>query len=109
MTRMPHLRAWRRLLATSRGEQQSRALMSKAARRYHHLLAERPLLESRALRPSLRRRILPGLALYLTLCQEFGDQEAVLAEMEFVFRRSLFVQQAAGIRLLSYLPDLSKV
>ena len=79
--------------------------MRETSQCYQHLLARHRPLNNRFLRNSLKRRILPGLALYLTLLQDTSDRDAVLAEIEFLFKRSFFVQQAAGIRLLGLLSD----
>ena len=69
------------------GVTRGRQLADQVRLRCGQLMGERPLPEVPALRRHAVNNILPGLALYQVLLQEYeGDQPAALAEVDQAFR-----------------------
>jgi hypothetical protein len=103
--RIRHLDAWQRALAETRSEVEAAMLAGRVQARFEKLYAERPRFAHNALRDHLENNILPGLALYQTLLEALGDQEAALAEVERLFTLS-FGQIARWVPYLGYVPNL---
>jgi len=102
--RMPNLIAWQRVMAEKRGEVEAAMLAARAQTCYDEFYAHRPRFANLALRTHLESRILPGLALYQTLCEENDDQDAALAEMEALFKAT-FGRPPKLMSLLGFLPN----
>ncbi len=100
------VKIWRQELAKTHGAVKAGFLSARIGQRYHALYAGRPRFDNAALRSHTEDHILPGLALYQTLCDEYPDREGALAELD----RLLEAQMSASVlrmqaRLLSLLPD----
>ncbi len=102
--RTPHLDAWQRAMAESRGEVAAAMLAARVQARYDALYANRPYFAPRALRWHLEHNILSGLALYQVLREEYDDREAALAETERLFTAA-FEQMGRLMSLIGYLPQ----
>jgi hypothetical protein len=79
---IPFLNIGQQVLAETRGAVKAALLAARVQVRYDQLYAHRPRFQHLALRKHLEVGILPGLALYQTLCEENSDQEAALAEFD---------------------------
>lgn len=104
--RLPKAAVWQKALAGDRGERQAALLIARAQRRFAELYDSRPLFNHPALRMHLEQNILPGLALYQTLCEALGDREAALALFDQALAAD--VEQAGQNKLLAliqYVPD----
>ncbi len=81
------LRVWQQLLIKRHGPEKAHQLATSIQREFVALAAEHPLPTNPALRWHLQKNILPGLALYRVLLQEYGgNQQAALAEADEAFR-----------------------
>ena len=81
------LRTWRQVLTRRHGAVKAQQLVDAIRQQHTAIIAERPLPENPTLRWHLKKNILPGLALYRVLLQEYGgDQQAALAEVDDAFR-----------------------
>jgi len=91
------LREWRQVLLKRHGAEKTQNLAAAVHRQHSVLAAETQMPENQALRWHLKEKILPGLALYWVLLQEYdGNQPAALAEVDEAFRN----QTLAKSRLL---------
>jgi hypothetical protein len=100
---MRYLDQWQRTLAASRGKAQAGELAAHMRDRYIALLRAHAHIRARPLRVKLEGLALPGLALYQTLCEEVGREEA-LAESGRLFRAAFFPLERKLIQLLNLLP-----
>lgn len=73
---MPHLRTFRRALASTRGEVMAAILAAQVQARYDALCATRPHFAHPVLRWHLTYQVLPGLALYQTLQENAAQRGA---------------------------------
>ena len=102
--RMPNLATWQRELAKQHGEVEAAMLAARVQARYNELYAGRPRFAHHALRDHLEKNILPGLALYQILRAESDDQEAMLTQVETLFK-TFVVPTRNLILLLARLPN----
>jgi hypothetical protein len=81
------LRAWRQVLIRRHGVEKAQSQVAAIRQQYATLITENRMPENQALHWHLRRKILPGLALYRVLVREqAGDQQAALDEVNEAFR-----------------------
>ena len=78
--RMPNLKTWQRALVEKHSEVQGAILAARVQARYEELYNERPRFSHPALGFHLEQNILPGLALYRALREEYTDRDAALTE-----------------------------
>jgi hypothetical protein len=78
---MPGLSAWQGVLAEKHGEIRAQWLAEQSRQRYASLLVESPLPDNPILRRHVTENILPGLALYQVLLQEYGDNRQAEANV----------------------------
>jgi hypothetical protein len=102
---VPGLSAWQRVLAEKHGETKAQQLSEQVCQLYTSLLAERPLPDNPILRRHTTQNILPGLALYQVLLQEYGDdRQAALTEVDEAFRARSFARNRLLLAPLKVLP-----
>ncbi len=97
---------WRREMAKTHGAVKAGFLSARISQVYDALYADRPRFDRAALRSHTEDHILPGLALYQVLREEYPDRDSALSELD----RLLEAQMNASMlrmqaRLLSLLPD----
>ena len=102
---MPHARARRNLLAKSFGRVEAQSVISRAENLYAGFIQQVPLGTSSNGQKMLKGRLYPGLAVYRSLLEIVEDQEAVLDQMEPLFKASFVNNLLPGIHLLNLLPD----
>lgn len=104
--RMPYLDVTQPILAGKRGPIQAALLTAQAQARYNDLYAHRLHFQQPALRQHYEEGILPSLALYQTLREEYNNQEAALKEMDILIPAML---ERSGrrrlVQILGCLPD----
>jgi hypothetical protein len=108
--RMPYLDVSQQILAEKHGPVQAALLTARAQARYNDLYTCRLGFQQSALRQHYEEGILPSLALYQTLREEYNDQESALNEMDLII--AAMVERSGRRRLvqiLGYLPDPFKV
>jgi hypothetical protein len=100
------LRAWQQVLIKHHGAEKAQRLTESIRQQHTALVAETPLPKNKALRWHLTGNILPGLALYRVLLQEFGgDQQAALAEVDDAFRIKTVAKSRSLSMPLKLLPN----
>lgn len=99
--RMPNARVWQRALAKRVDEVEAALLLSLAQTRYESLYERRPRFDQRALRMHLEQNILPGIALYQVLREQWRDETRVANAVDGLFRASAATM--ATRRLMPYL------
>lgn len=105
MTRIPHAQVWQRCLSERYPDRKAKEIIARAQSCYAEYCAQHAGEKDRANRSTLKRRVLPGLALYRALLDEQNDPGTALAEVDRLFRAAFFQGMAGGIRLLNLLPD----
>jgi hypothetical protein len=104
--RMPYLDIGWQVLAETRSEVKTALLAARVQARYDELYAHRPRFHHPALRQHLEKGALPPLALYQTLREENGNQEAALSEIDRIL--AALVERSGRRRLVQImgrLPD----
>ena len=104
--RMPYLDVGQQVLAETRGPVQATLLAARVQARYDELYAHRLRFDQPALRQHYEEGILPSLALYQTLREEYDNQEAALEEMDRIIAAQ--VEQSGRrrlVQLLGRMPD----
>lgn len=97
---------WQRTLAEKHGAGKAQDIIERARQRNRQLIAERPLPENPILRGHLTGNILPGLALYQILLQEYSnDQQAALADVDRAFRAQSLAKSRGMVLPLKVLPN----
>ena len=86
--RMPRAQVWQRALAKRVDEVDAALLMSYVQARYESLYERRPRFVQRALRMHFEQHILPGIALYQVLREQWRDEARVNNTIETLFRAS---------------------
>lgn len=99
--RMPYLEVGRQVAAETRGPVQATLLAARVQARYDELYAHRLHFDQPALRQHYEEGILPSLALYQTLREECGSQEAALEELDRIIAAQ--VEQSGRRRLVQIL------
>jgi hypothetical protein len=105
MKKMPYLNIWKRELAKTHGQADASRWADEIQERYTQLGAAIPVPNGKTLKMRREKLLLPGLALYQTLKNEYGDTEKALAETDKLFRLGFFPVERFGIPLLNYLLD----
>ncbi len=100
---LPARAVWQRALGREIGEVPAAMTIGKVQARYHNLLRDRPHFDHPALRWHLEGSILPGLALYLVLKEETGDEALAKARTGLLLDEEAR-QRYAAIRSISNLP-----
>jgi hypothetical protein len=93
-------------MASTRGEVKAALLAARVQACYDDLYARRPRFRHPALRQHLEEGVLPALALYLTLREENGDQEAAMAEIDRII--PAMVERSGRrklVQIMGRLPD----
>lgn len=106
--RLPHRATWNKLLQ-KKDTIRRNPIIHLVQKRYQELMAQRQLYIHSALSDHLERQILPALALYQILQEEFGDREAaLLVTGELIIANALpqFKLQSLMLRLF---PDPFKL
>ncbi len=101
--RLPARAVWQHTLERETGSLAAALTIGKVQARYHALLRDRPYFDHPALRRHLERSILPGLALYLVLKEETGDEALAKARTGLLLDEEAR-QRYAAIRHFSSLP-----
>ncbi|GAB4479189.1 MAG: hypothetical protein Kow00124_24480 [Anaerolineae bacterium] len=101
---MPHLKTWQRLLAAQRGEVAAAVLAARIQAKYDRLYEARPRFEHPALRWHLEQQLLPGLALYRVMQEEYATREQVETEVSALFNAAFTEPHMQQIALLRHLP-----
>lgn len=102
---LPGRSAWQAVLAQNHGETRARQLVEHIRQRYAVLLAQHPRLENPILRTHATENILPGLALYQILLQEYNaDRQAALAEVDAALRAATLAKSRWLLAPLKLLP-----
>jgi hypothetical protein len=100
------LRDWQQVLIKRHGVEKAQRLTAAIRQQHTALVAETPLPNNRALGWHLTGNILPGLALYRVLLQEYdGNQQAALAEVDDVLRTRMVAKSRLLFAPLKLLPD----
>jgi len=105
MKKMPYIAKWQHILTEFYAPSTSKDLVSTAQGYYesfHSQYAQSKYSNHQAI---LNSRILPGLSIYKALNDENLNQDKVLYEIEFLFKRTFFTNLIPGIRLLNNLPN----
>jgi hypothetical protein len=105
MKNMPYLNLWKRELTKTHGQPVASRLADGIHECYEQLSAAIPVPTGKILKTRRERLLLPGLALYQTLKNEYGQADKALAEADVLFRAAFFRVERSGIPLLNYLPD----
>jgi hypothetical protein len=105
MKKMPYANKWQQILTEFYDTSRSKNLVSKAQAYYGMLHSHYANSKYSDHQATLNSRILPGLSIYRTLCDENHDQGKVLNEVEILFKRTFFTNRLQGMRLLNFLPD----
>jgi hypothetical protein len=93
LRRLPNAGVGRNYLAEKFGEDRTKVIFSQVKARYLSLLDQRQLPRDPVLRFHEVRYILPGLALYRVLLQEYdGDVQAAMTDVEEVVRLTILDQ-----------------
>jgi hypothetical protein len=105
MKNMPYLTIWKRELIKTHGQPEASRLVDEIRERHEYLSGAIPVPGGKTLRMRREKLILPGLALYQTLKNKYGQADKALAETDMLFRAAFFRVEPFGIPLLNYLPD----
>jgi hypothetical protein len=105
MKPIPYLKLWKRELAKMHGQTGASQLADKIQERHQQLSSTIALPKGKTLRMRRERLLLPGLALYQILKNEYGQAEKALVETDMLFRKAFFRVKRFGIPLLNHLPD----
>ncbi len=100
---LPARAVWQRTLGREVGEVPAAMTIGRVQARYHALLRDRPHFDHPALRQHLEGSIRPGLALYLVLKEETGDEALAKARTGLLLDEEAR-QRYAAIRPVSNLP-----
>lgn len=92
-------------LVDRKGQVAAAFLMARVRARYRALESEAPHFGNRALARHLTNNILPGLALYHVFCEETGNHDEAMAEVDAVFERCLDRRRLALMRASRWTPD----
>jgi hypothetical protein len=105
MTNMPYFDLWRRELAKTHGQAEASCLGDKIRERHAKLSGAISVPNGKILKMRREKLLLPGLALYQTLKDEYRQVDKALAETDLLFRIAFFRMERFGIPLLNYLPN----
>ncbi len=100
---LPARGVWQCTLGREIGDVPAAITIGKVQARYHALLRDRPHFDHPALRQHLEGSILPGLALYLVLKEETGDEALAKTRTGLLLDEDAR-QRYAAIRSVSNLP-----
>ncbi len=100
---LPARAVWQHTLGREVGEVPAAMTTGRVQARYHALLRDRPHFDHPALRQHLEKSILPGLALYLVLKEETGDDALAKARTSLLLDGAAR-QRYAAISSISNLP-----
>ncbi len=100
--RLPGRDVWQHTLARQVGDVPAAFTLGKVQARYHALLRDRPHFAHPALNRHLEGSILPGLALYLALREETGDEALAKA------RTGLLLDEKARLKYAAIRPLLNQ-
>ena len=105
MANMPYFNLWKQELAKAHGQLEASRLVNEIRERYAQLSETIPIPNGKILRTRREKLLLPGLALYQTLKNEYGQVDKALVETDLLFRAAFFRVERFGIPLLNYLPN----
>ena len=102
---MKYTRVWQTALSKKYGVTESSRIISKARSFYHDYSSQLSNNLDSNSRGILQKRVLPGLSIYQALQGHEDSDEAILQEVEKLFKRAFFEWMIHGIRLINLLPD----
>jgi hypothetical protein len=88
-----YLRIWRKVLSNIHGAEKAQKLTDQVLQEHTTLVTESSMPDNPILRWHLKENILPGLALYRVLLQEYeGDKQAALVEVDAAMRAQTLIK-----------------